>query len=102
PLCPPETTLTILYCLSHRYPALPSLHSLPTRRSSDLSTQANIRPYPPASGALARFLAALRRRIPRGGRFRVNEHGRAFTSNGTIYIGTVPLGQWFPPLTARS
>lgn len=67
-----------------------------------ISTHAGISPYPPTSGALARFLAALRRQLPRGGRFRVNEHGRAFTSNGFIFVGTIPLAEWFRPLTARS
>ncbi len=67
-----------------------------------ISTYANIRPYPPTSGPLARFLAALRRQLPRGGRFRVNQHGRAFTSNGSIYIGTIPRNEWFRPLTGRS
>jgi hypothetical protein len=67
-----------------------------------LSRDAGINPYPPASGPLASFLAALRRRLPSGGAFRVNEHGRAFTSRGNIYIGVVPLDQWFRPLTAMS
>lgn len=67
-----------------------------------ISTHAGIRPYPPTSGALARFLKALRRRLPRGGRFRVNEHGRAFTSNGFLYIGTIPRTEWFQALTGRS
>lgn len=67
-----------------------------------ISTHAGIRPYPPTSGALARFLAALRRQLPRGGRFRVNEHGRAFTSNGFLYVGTIPRTEWFHPLSARS
>lgn len=67
-----------------------------------LSIDASINPYPPTTGALASFLAALRRRLPIGGGFRVNEHGRAFTSNGNIFIGIVPLTQWFKPLTSRS
>lgn len=70
-----------------------------------LSVAACVRPYPPASpAALAAFLAALRLRLPQGGRFRVNEHGRAFTSDGNIYIETIPLciGDWFPALTPRS
>lgn len=54
--------------------------------------------YPPTTGPLGAFLAALRRQLPEGGRFRVNEHGRAFTSEGNVYVGTVPLGVWFPPL----
>lgn len=64
-----------------------------------LSTAAGISPYPPTSGPLSEFLAALRRQLPRGGRFRVNEHGRAFTSDENIFIGQVPLSQWFGPLT---
>jgi hypothetical protein len=67
-----------------------------------LSTHASINPYPPVSGELCTFLAALRRRLPDGGRFRVNEHGRAFTSRDSIYIGTIPRGTWFRPLTPRS
>ncbi len=67
-----------------------------------LSTQAGVSPYPPTNGALFSFLAALRRLLPTGGRFRVNEHGRAFTSRDNIYIGCVPLASWFRPLTARS
>jgi hypothetical protein len=67
-----------------------------------LSTNAAIAPYPPADGELLPFLAALRRRLPDGGRFRVNEHGRAFTSRDSIYIGTIPHGVWFRPLTPRS
>ncbi len=67
-----------------------------------LSTGSGITPYPPTTGPLAFFLATLRRRLPRGGRFRVNEHGRAFTSDRAIYIGEVPLQQWFRPLTPRS
>jgi hypothetical protein len=67
-----------------------------------ISHHAGIRPYPPSSGPLSRFLQALRRRLPNGGRFRVNEHGRAFASNGSIYIGEIPRNEWFRPLTARS
>jgi hypothetical protein len=67
-----------------------------------LSQDAGINPYPPRTGPLALFLAALRRRFPSGGRFRVNEFGRAFTSADAIYIGTIPMAQWFRPLTARS
>lgn len=67
-----------------------------------LSQDAGVRLYPPSTGPLADFLAALRRRIPHGGRFRVNEFGRAFTSDDAIYIGKVPMAQWFRPLTARS
>lgn len=64
-----------------------------------LSAAAGITPYPPPAGPLAAFLAALRHQLPTGGRFRVNEHGRAFTSEGNIFIGQVPLAQWFKPLT---
>lgn len=67
-----------------------------------ISTHAHISPYPPIHGPLTDFLTALRRRFPQGGRFRVNEHGRAFTSNGNIYIDLIPLNSWFKPLTARS
>jgi hypothetical protein len=67
-----------------------------------ISSHAGISPYPPPSGPLSRFLKALRRQLPRGGRFRVNEHGRAFTSNGSIYIGIIPRAEWFRPLTGRS
>src|SRR5262249_27790111 len=67
-----------------------------------LSVDAGIANYPPATGALATFLTALRQLLPNGGRFRVNEHGRAFTANGSLYIGTIPLRQWFRPLTATS
>jgi hypothetical protein len=67
-----------------------------------LSTNAGIRPYPPTAGPLANFLAALRRQLPSGGRFRVNEHRRAFTSNGSVFIGVLPLENWFRPLTPRS
>jgi hypothetical protein len=62
-----------------------------------LSTHTNVA-YPPKTGPLAAFLAALRRRLPQGGRFRVNEHGRAFTANEKVFIGSVPLTTWFPPL----
>jgi hypothetical protein len=67
-----------------------------------LSSDASIRQYPPARGPLALFLQALRRQLPSGGRFRVNEHGRAFTSSNATFIGTVPLSDWFRPITARS
>ncbi|HUY32606.1 MAG TPA: hypothetical protein VMV69_07465 [Pirellulales bacterium] len=67
-----------------------------------ISTHAGIDPYPPTGGLLAPFLGALRRQLPNGGRFRVNEFGRAFTSNGSIYIGSIPHSEWFRPLTARS
>jgi hypothetical protein len=67
-----------------------------------LSRESGVSQYPPSSGALANFLAALRRQFPEGGRFRVNEHGRAFTSNTNLYIGVVPLDMWFRPLTSRS
>lgn len=68
-----------------------------------LSVEAGINPYPPAPGQeLATFLAALRQRLPQGGRFRVNEHGRAFTSDTNAFIGTAPLDDWFPELTPRS
>src|SRR5204863_222122 len=44
-----------------------------------LSVDAKIDPYPPETGPLADFLAALRRQLQaKGGRFRVNEHRRAF------------------------
>jgi hypothetical protein len=67
-----------------------------------LSTEAGITPYPPVSGPVQSFLKALRRRLPEGGRFRVNEHGRAFTSRDALYIATIPTACWFPPLTPRS
>lgn len=67
-----------------------------------ISTHANISLYPPTTGPLANFLSALRRQLPNGGRFRVNEHGRAFTSNGSVYIGMIPHDSWFRSLTARS
>ena len=65
-----------------------------------LSLHAGISPYPPVAGALATFLAALRQFLPNGGRFRVNEKGRAFTSNDNLYIGTVPpQPEWFRPIS---
>jgi hypothetical protein len=64
-----------------------------------VSTHTKPNPYPPTTGALADFLAALRRQLPQGGRFRVNEHGRAFTADQNIFIGNVPLASWFPPLS---
>jgi hypothetical protein len=64
-----------------------------------LSTHASAIPYPPNSGPLAAFLSALRRQLPQGGRFRVNEHCRAFTANENSFIGVVPLASWFPALT---
>ena len=67
-----------------------------------ISKHAGINPYPPVAGSLKKFLLALRNLLPQGGRFRVNEHGRAFTSNRSIYIGTIPKDEWFRPLTARS
>ena len=67
-----------------------------------LSIDSGISRYPPASGPLASFLGELRRRLPDGGRFRVNEHGRAFTARDSLYVGTVPLTSWFRPLTAQS
>ena len=67
-----------------------------------ISTHASIDPCPPTRGSLSNFLLALRKQLPPGGRFRVNEHGRAFTSNHSIYIGTIPKDEWFRPLTARS
>ena len=63
-----------------------------------LSPHIGLQPYPPAVGPLADFLCALRRQLPQGGRFRVNEHGRAFTSNDNLFIANVPLTAWFPPL----
>jgi hypothetical protein len=71
-------------------------------QSIQLSIDANITPYPPTTGPLAYFLESLRKRLPKGGRFRVNEHGRAFTSDGKIFIGVVPKAHWFKPLTPRS
>jgi hypothetical protein len=64
-----------------------------------LSSHTRLISYPPATGPLATFLAALRRQLPSGGRFRVNEHGRAFTANQNLFIGNVPLKSWFPPLS---
>lgn len=64
-----------------------------------LSQECGVVPYPPTTGPLADFLAALRGQLPNGGRFRVNEHGRAFTSNGNRYIGVVPIQQWFRPIS---
>jgi hypothetical protein len=63
-----------------------------------LSTHTKPNPYPPTKGPLASFLAALRRQLPSGGRFRVNEHGRAFTANDNLFIGSIPLSSWFPPI----
>lgn len=72
-------------------------------RILQLSVDVGINPYPPKTGPLANFLVALRRQLPDGGRFRVNEHGCAFTSSsGKKFIGIVPLTQWFKPLTSRS
>jgi hypothetical protein len=65
-----------------------------------LSKHLGPNPYPPKAGPLAAFLAALRRQLPLGGRFRVNEHGRAFTADQNMFIGSVPLKSWFSPLTA--
>lgn len=65
-----------------------------------LSKHLGPNPYPPKVGPLAAFLAALRRQLPLGGRFRVNEHGRAFTADQNMFIGNVPLKSWFSPLTA--
>lgn len=67
-----------------------------------LSQDTGISPYPPPSGPLADFLGALRRRLPQGGRFRINEHRRAFTSSGSVYVGNIPIQHWFRRLTARS
>jgi hypothetical protein len=64
-----------------------------------LSTYVTGSLYPPTSGPVAAFLQALRRQLPQGGRFRVNERGRAFTSDQNLFIGTVPLDTWFPPLS---
>jgi len=71
-------------------------------RTLVLSVEAGISSYPPTSGALADFLTHLRRLLPSGGRFRVNEHGRAFTSDNNIFVGLVPLGEWFEALTPLS
>jgi hypothetical protein len=65
-----------------------------------LSTHTKPNSYPPTAGLLAAFLAALRRQLPSGGRFRVNQHGRAFTSNENVFIGNVPMASWFPPLSS--
>jgi hypothetical protein len=65
-----------------------------------LSTHSKQSPYPPTAGAVANFLASLRRQLPPGGRFRVNEHGRAFTADQNVFVGTIPLVAWFPPLSA--
>ncbi len=70
-------------------------------RTIQLSTDTQIQPYPPPAGPLANFLASLRRQLPTGGRFRVNEHGRAFTSDQSIFIGCIPGTQWFTPLRLR-
>ena len=67
-----------------------------------ISSHVPIHPYPPVVGVLAVFLQSLRRQLPNGGRFRVNEHGRAFTSSNSIYIGMIPIDEWFRPLTPRS
>lgn len=64
-----------------------------------LSAQAGISAYPPSSGGVATFLAALRRQLPLGGRFRVNEHGRAFTADKNVFIGKVPNDHWFRPIS---
>jgi hypothetical protein len=64
-----------------------------------LSAHAGAAAYPPESGPVAAFLAALRRQLPQGGAFRVNEHGRAFTANQNLFIGSVPLHSWFPPIS---
>jgi hypothetical protein len=60
-----------------------------------LSAECGMTPYPPTSGDLALFLHALRRQLPPGGRFRVNEKRRAFTANTTRFIGVVPTRRWF-------
>jgi hypothetical protein len=65
-----------------------------------LSSHAQASPYPPTTGPVAAFLHALRRQLPSGGRFRVNEHGRAFTAEQNVFIGTVPLKSWFPPVSS--
>jgi len=67
-----------------------------------LSSESGVAPYPPISGPLFIFLASLRHQLPEGGRFRVNEHGRAFTSRDNVFIGIVPLSQWFKALTPLS
>jgi hypothetical protein len=63
-----------------------------------LSSHLAIGTYPPAGG-VTEFIAALRRQLPNGGRFRVNERGRAFTANENIFIGIVPLPNWFRPIS---
>lgn len=65
-----------------------------------LSTRNRSTAYPPAAGALADFLKALRGQLPTGGRFRVNEHGRAFTADQNVFVGIVPLPSWFPALSS--
>jgi hypothetical protein len=65
-----------------------------------LSTHTKSIPYPPTDGPLAAFLAALRRQLSSGGRFRVNEHCRAFTADKNAFIGNVPLASWFPALSS--
>jgi hypothetical protein len=67
-----------------------------------LSTHTKSIPYPPKAGPLAVFVAALRRQLPPGGRFRVNEHGRAFTADKNSFIGNVPLASWFAELSTVS
>ena len=65
-----------------------------------LSMDTGIWPYPPPSGPLLAFLTALRECLPIGGRFRVNEKGRAFTSNDNLYVGIVPPHpNWFRPIS---
>ncbi|HEV7406510.1 MAG TPA: hypothetical protein VGO11_26400 [Chthoniobacteraceae bacterium] len=58
--------------------------------------------YPPPQGPLAEFLAALRRVLPGGGRFRINEHRRVFTSNPPhFFVGIAPPSPlWFRPIPA--
>lgn len=66
-----------------------------------ISSQLKKSEYPPGLGPLQSFLEALRGRLPNGGRFRVNERGRAFTSNGNLFIGVVPVDSyWFKPMSA--
>jgi hypothetical protein len=55
-------------------------------------------PYPPTVGPLAVFMTSLRHLLPQGGRFRVNEHCRAFTADQNLFVGNVPLAHWFPPI----
>jgi hypothetical protein len=64
-----------------------------------LSTHIKPAVYPPVAGQLSLFLAALRRQLPLGGRFRVNEHCRAFTANNNLFIGEIPLAAWFPAIS---